>query len=44
MLSNYANDTKLFNIGKDNGSIKAILAKDFGTVNFIVLNTKKFYV
>ena len=50
MLSNYANDYNLFSIGKDIDKIKAISAKDFGTVtywfheNLIVLNSKKCHL
>ena len=47
MLSNYADDNKLFSIGRDFNKVKDTLAKDFGIVtnwfyeNFVVLNSKK---
>ena len=47
MLSNYAYDNNLFNIGRDLNKVKDTLAKDFGIVtnwfyqNFMVLNSKK---
>lgn len=50
MLSNYANDYNLLSIGKDIDKIKAIPAKDFGTVtywfheNLIVLNSIKCHL
>ena len=46
---NYADDNKLFIIGKDINKVKVILAKDFVIVtnlfheNFMVLNSKKCY-
>ena len=47
MLSNYADDNNLFNIGRDLNKVKDTLAKDFGIVtnwfyeNFMVLNSRK---
>ena len=49
MLSNYADDSNLFSIGKDINKVKDTLPKDVGIVTnwfykkIMVLNSKKFH-